>query len=62
MVFFPKGSLQFFLKKCLRLLKLNAAYRLRLRHVGDDAVGDDEQDEVLRTVAKVPEIWRSLLK
>jgi len=29
-------------------------YCFCLRHVGDDSIGDDEQDEVLRPVAEVP--------
>ena len=31
-----------------------SAYRFCLRHVRDDSIGDDEQDEVLRPVAEVP--------
>ena len=41
---------------CLRVMfgnDVHRYYRFRLRHVRDDPVGDDQQDEVLRAVPKV---------
>ena len=36
------------------LKSLLSTNRSRLRHVGDDPIGDDEQDEVLGAVHEVP--------
>ena len=33
-------------------MNISLSHRFGLRHVGDDAVGDDEEDEVLRSVGE----------